>query len=437
MTKGFSSEEDYVYSESPEISIGEAEGWVNKFFYIFPALKSRNYKLYFAGQSVSTIGTWLQIVAQGWLVLQLTNSAFLIGLVAAVSTLPSLFFSLIGGVVVDRFPKRKILMATQASAMVLAFILGILAILKIINVTEIIILSFLLGIVSAVDAPARQAFAVETVGKEDLPSAIALNSAIFNSARVIGPSIAGFLIVIFGTGGAFVLNGVSYLAIIIALLFIKVKIKLPQIHPHPFEAIKEGVSYGLSHPIIRTLLIFTAVTSIFGWSYATIMPVIAKNTFGLGAEGLGYLYAASGLGALLGTVIISGFAKKTNPLVFILGGNVLFIGSIVGFTFVKQLAFALPFLFFAGMGLLMQFSTMNTTIQRLVEDKYRGRVISLYVTTFMGLFPFGNFEIGFLTERLGSAGAIRLNVAIVFIFALIIFFNRNKIQKAYLRFKSS
>lgn len=436
MTKEFSSEEQYIYEGSPEISVGEAPGWTDKFFSLFPAFRKRNYKLYFAGQLTSTIGTWLQIVAQGWLVLQLTNSAFLIGVVAAVSTLPSLFFSLIGGVVVDRFSKKRVLLFTQASSMVLAFILGILTIFNVINVLEIIILAFLLGLVSAVDAPARQAFAVETVGKEDLASAIALNSATFNGARVIGPSIAGFLIVVFGTGGAFVINGISYLAIIVALLFIRVKVKLPQTHPHPFRAIKEGVSYGFSHPIIRIFLLLTAITSVFGWSYATIMPIIARNIFHLGAAGLGYLYAASGMGALLGAVIVSAFSKKVSPLFFILGGNFLFVFSIIGFTFTSQAIFALPFLFVAGLGLLLQFSTMNTTIQRLVEDKYRGRVLSLYVTMFMGFFPFGNFQIGFFTEHFGSSFAIRLGATIVFIFGLMIFLNRKKIAASHAALQS-
>lgn len=406
------------------------------FFSVFPALRSRNYQLYFSGQLISLVGTWLQIIAQGWLVLKLTNSAFLIGLVAAVATLPTLLFSLFGGVIVDRFPKRSILFWTQTAAMFLAFMLGTLTVLNLIAVWEIIILSFLLGMVNAVDIPARQSFTVEMVGKEDLPSAIALNSAIFNSARVIGPSIAGFLIAGLGIGETFILNGISYIAVIVALLLMNVKTKISKIHSHPLRAIQEGVSYGLSHPVIRTLLIFTGVVSVFGWSFGTMLPFIAQNTFHAGAEGLGYLYASSGLGALLATVLVSAFSKKISGLVFILGGNTLFALSIVGFTFSSQMNTALIFLFLAGLGILAQFSMINTTIQNLVEDRYRGRVMSLYALMFMGLFPLGNFQIGFFSERFGPQFAIRLGAIVVFLFGVLIYFSRKRITRAHRKYTS-
>ena len=199
----------------------QTNSWLKKIAATFPAIQSRNYKLYFTGQLISLIGTWLQIVAQGWLVLKLTNSVFMIGLIAALSTLPSLVFTLFGGVIVDRFLKRKILLITQSFSMALAMILGVLTILHLITVWQIGLLAFLLGLVAAVDAPARQAFVPEIVNKEQLPSAIALNSGAFNSARVIGPGIAGILIAIIGTGGAFLINGISYIAVIIALLKIR------------------------------------------------------------------------------------------------------------------------------------------------------------------------------------------------------------------------
>lgn len=404
---------------------------MKKVLNIFPALRSRNYQLYFIGQLVSMIGTWLQAVAQGWLVLKLTNSVFLIGVVAAVSTLPTLLFSLFGGVIVDRFSTRKILIFTQSAAMVLAFILGLLTILNIITVLEIMVLAFLLGVVIALDSPARQAFTVEMVGKEDLPSAISLNSGIFNGARVIGPSIAGFLIAIFGVGGAFILNGISYIAVIAALFMMKIADMVPQTHSHPLLAIKEGVQYSTKHPIIRTLLIFAGVVSIFGWSYTTVMPYIVEHTFHQGAAGLGYMFAASGIGALFATVTVSAFTKKIRGIVFILGGNTIFAIGAILFSLTSNIWLAYLFLFIAGFGLLAEFAMINTTIQSLVEDKYRGRVLSIYTIMFFGLAPVGNLQIGFFSEHFGTSFAIQLGSVITLLAGGLVYLGRNKIRQAH------
>jgi len=427
--------EKYILNENNKTGSDLQQNWRTKIIKIFPALKSRNYRLYFFGQLISLIGTWLQIVAQGWLVLKLTNSAFLIGLVAAVATLPTLLFSLFGGILVDRLPKRKILLFTQSASMILAFILGILTVINIINIWEILFLAFLLGVVTAIDTPARQAFAVEMVGKEDLPSAISLNSGIFNSARVIGPSVAGFLIAVIGVGGAFLINALSYIAVIIALLNMRVANVTHKTHPNPFLAIKEGISYTAKHPIIKTLLIFAGVTSIFGWSYTTIFPYIAAHTFGVGAAGLGYLYAATGMGALLASFIVSIFAKKINTITFILGGNSLFAAGIILFSFTSNIFIAFPLLFLAGFGLLSQFSMMNTTIQTLVKDKYRGRVMSIYTIMFLGLAPLGNLQIGYISEHFGTGFAIRVGAIITFLFGVLIFVNRKRIRKSYLTYQ--
>ncbi len=428
MTKDFKREEQYIIDESPEISIGENTGWIQRITSIFPAFKNRNFRLYFAGQFTSLIGTWLQIVAQSWLVLQLTNSAFLMGLVAAIGSLPTLLFSLFGGVIVDRFPKKKIVIFTQIAAMILAFTLGILTILKIINVVEIAILAFLLGTVSAIDMPARQVFTVEMVGKKDLASAIAINSGTFNAARVVGPAVAGLLIAVFGTGGAFILNGVSYIAVIIALFFIKTQPLPANKNLHPIKAVKEGVKYAFFHPLIKTLLLFAGVVSVFGWSYSTLMPIVAQNTFHLNATGLGYMYSATGLGAVAAMILISAFSQKRNPFLFILGGNMIFAISMILFTFVNYLPLALILLFLTGFGLLSQFSMINTTIQHSVSDEMRGRVMSLYTLMFVGLSPIGNFEIGLVAERTNPEFAIRLGVIIALFYSLYLFTKRKELK---------
>lgn len=403
----------------------------NKLLILFPAFGVRNYRYYFVGQLISQIGTWLQIVAQGWLVLQLTNSAFLLGLVAAAATLPSLLFSLFGGVIVDRFDKKKLIIATQVASMILAFALGLLAILNVITVWEIILLAFLLGVVGAVDMPARQAFVSEMVEPEKVSSAIALNASIFNAARVVGPSVAGILIAVIGIGGAFMLNAVSYIAaIIVQFLILPISHPKPH-HAHPIEAIKQGISYTWTHPLIRSLIILTAVVSVFGWSYTTIMPLVAQSIFHQGAAGLGYLYAVSGLGALIASFFVSGYGDKIKSSVFINGGIALFAVSMFMFSYTSNIYFAYLTLFFGGFGLLAAFSVINARIQHLVEPHFRGRVLSIYLLMFVGLFPVGNLEIGFVSEHFGPQAAIRFGAVIVFIAAVSGYLVKGKIKAAH------
>ena len=408
---------------------------INIFITAFPAFNSRNYKLYFSGQLISLIGTWLQIVALGWLVLKMTNSAFLIGLITALGSLPSLFFTLFGGVLVDRFPKKKILFITQGSAMILAITLGMLTVFNVINIWEIAVIAFLMGTVAAIDIPARQAFVAELVSKDQIPSAIALNSATFNAARVIGPGIAGLLIAWIGTGGAFLFNGLSYVAVIAALWSMNIESIIAEKKTGTLTSIKEGLDYSFSHPIIRMLIIFTAVSSVFGWSYTTVMPLIAANEFHLDAAGLGYMYAAGGLGALCATLLIGLFSKKVSSVYFILGGNTLFSVCIILFSFTTNLTLALTLLFFAGFGLLSQFAMINTTIQRHVKSEFRGRVLSIYIFMFMGLTPLGNFEVGLLSEKMGTGFAIRAGAFIVFLFGVLVYFYRDRIKKDFTEYK--
>ena len=234
-----------------------------------------------------------------------------------------------------------------------------------ITVWEIGLIAFFLGAVNAIDSPARHAFVPEMVNKDQLASAIALNSGIFNSARIIGPSIAGLLIVLTGTGGAFIINGISYIAVIAALLAMRMNLTVNPKKTHPILAIKEGFQYAFSHSIIRPLLILLGISAIFGWSYTTMMPVIAQNEFHLGAAGLGYLYAAAGAGSVVATLIIALTANKISSKVFIYGGNAVFALSLIAFSFIHSIHLALILLFFAGYGLISQFAMINTTIQEL------------------------------------------------------------------------
>lgn len=426
--------EQYLINESPEVDVGESKGWAKR-LQAFPALLSRNYRIYFFGQFFSLIGTWLQAVAQGWLVLQLTSSAFQIGLVAALATVPSLLFSLFGGVVVDRFSKKKILYFTQSASMVLALTLGFLTKAGQASVPVIGTVAFLMGTVNAVDAPARQSLVPELVQKPHLASAIALNSGIFNAARVIGPSLAGLLIAWAGIGGAFIANGLSYIAVLLALFFVRIRQQPAARSLRPLEAIREGVVYSFSHPIIRVLLIFVGTVSIFGWSYTTVMPIVARETYGLDAKGLGYLYAAVGSGALLATYLVGSRGGKVPPVVFIVGGNTLFALGLVLFSFTAAFPVALALLFFIGLGLLSQSSMTNTVVQGMVKPEFRGRVMSLYVLMFLGMGPIGNFEIGYLTEHFGVRTAFQINAAVVFLTGLYILWKRKRIVAEYRMYK--
>ena len=416
-------------NETGELALGESTGWTSKILQAFPAFHSRNYQLYFFGQLVSMIGTWLQIVAEGWLVYQLTQSAFYVGLDAAAATVPSLFLSLFGGVIVDHFPKRTILFYTQAASMVLAFTLGIMVLTGMITVWWILILSFLLGIVNAVNTPAIQSYVVELVDdKAHLASAIALGAGMFNAARAIGPTIAGLLIASLGAGVAFILNGISYLAIIVSLYFMHTANLVHSTNLHPLAAIKEGLKYTFSHPTIRLLLSISSVISIFGWSYATLMPVIAQTVFRVGAAQLGYLYAAGGLGAFLGAMGVSIFAKRYRTSQIILSGLALFTLALAAFSLTHTLIWGYLTLFLVGLGLVALFSTTNSTLQHAVEDHMRGRVMSIYALTFMGFAPLGNLEIGFVAEHFGTTFAIHTSVAVIALFGIFLYSQRRHLN---------
>ncbi|MEI7707793.1 MAG: MFS transporter [Chlorobium sp.] len=422
--------------EKPELQT--KKGVSGQLLSAFPAFQSRNFRRYFPGQVISMIGTWIQMVAQGWLVLEITGSAFDVGVVAAASTLPTLFLSLFGGVIVDRYSKRTILLWTQSAAMILAFILGVFAVTGTVTIWIIIVLSFLLGCVNALNVPALQAFLSEIVEREDLASAIAMNSAIYNVSRVIGPAIAGFLISAAGSGVAFLVNGVSFFAVILSLLSMKdLSEKIREINPvHPLQSIREGLKYSWDHPLIRTVVLFIAVIAIFAWSYVTMLPVIAKQTFGMDASGLGYLYGVSGLGSVIGTVVVSIYSKKIDPLFFIAGGNILFALALIGFTFTTILPVALFFLFIAGFGLVAAVSTMSATIQSTVDDRFRGRVMSLYMMVFMGFMPIGNVEIGYLSEHFGTGLAIRTGCIVTILASLFLIYSSRSVRTAYQRYKA-
>ncbi len=401
-------EPKYILEEE-ELIVGESPGWTRTFFKAFPAFKHKNYQLFFTGQLTSLVGTWMQIVALGWLVLELTNSAFWVAFIQGLDLLPVFLISLPAGMLADRIEKKRIILITQIIAMLIAFLFAALTQFQMINLVLIFALTLLSGIIHGLEMPARQSFIFEVVGKKDLSSAIALNTATFNSARVIGPSIAGILIAIFNVPIAFFLNGVSFLAVIIALFKIKVKkITINASGDNPISLLKEGVIFSFANPVIRTLLFIVTFNAIVPWSTNSLMPVIAKQIFHVQSEGFGLLLSATGLGALAGAIFVSSMSHRFtvhNILVIMsfLAGLSLFL-----FALIQNFFIGLVLLFFIGFSLVTQTSLANSTIQKATPDDMRGRVMGVYGIMFLGMIPLGSMAMGTLAGLFGLATTLRI-----------------------------
>lgn len=370
----------------------------------------------------------MQTVAQGWLVFQLTNSPYMVGLVAALQNLPILFFGIFGGLIADRLNKQKLIILTQSCSLALAIILGVLTITGHINVGLVILFSFLLGLVNAIDTPARQSLTIEMVGKEHMPSAIALNVGTFNTARVFGPALAGMLIAKLGAGITFIINGLTFLGPIIAVSSMKLNLKSVKSDQHPILAIKQGVRYAYYHPIIKNILIFAVFTSVFGWAFVSMLPVMAERVFHQDSFGLGLFYSSFGVGAVLGTVFISIFNSRYSVRRLLLGGSFIFTIALFAFTLTTNFPIALLLMFFAGAGIAAQMALMQSIIQNNVENHLRGRVMSLFVTCHQGMQFVGNYQIGWVSEQIGTRPAIAIGATIVFLFATYLYLTFNKLE---------
>ncbi len=396
----------------------------------FAALRHRNFQLYFGGQLVSNAGTWMQVIAQAWLVYQLSHSDLTLGIVAFASALPTLLVSPWGGVIVDRVPKRELLIITQSSAMILAFILGALTFLNVVQEWHVFILAAALGLVNAFDAPARQAFVVEMVGRDDLPNAIALNSLMFNSARVIGPALGGLLLAAVGTAWCFMINGLSFLAVILGLWLMKLPARVSIIHSgSPWKQLVSGVHYTAGHKDLSALLWLALIFSVFGISYSTLLPAFVEQILNQGAVAYGVINAASGLGAVTGAFMIaSGWThgKRGRWLQFSTIGFPLVLAI---FAFVTFYPLSLVLAYGLGVGFMVQFTMINTLLQTRVEDDFRGRVMALYTITFFGFTPFGNLLIGALGQWLTLGLALVLFAVLSLILSVLVFIKAYRIQE--------
>jgi MFS family permease len=379
----------------------------------FSAFQYRNYRLYFWGQLVSLIGTWMTSTAQGWLVYQLTGSKALLGVVAAAGTAPMLFFSTWGGWAADRFSKRSVLVCTQIAMMILAFIFAGLVWSGKIRPWEIIVLGLFGGVAMAFDMPARQSFVVEIASREDLMNAISLNSAMFNGARIVGPAIAGFLMAQVGIALCFFIDGVSFLAVLAGLLMMR----LPPHSPGPqiggaLAQSIEGFRYVWNHTRVRTIFVLYAIVGIFGWSYSVLMPAFASDVLHLSEEGYGLLLGASGVGALIGALTTAAFGTSFAPRQLAFGGVWLFSAMLLIFSINRNLYVAMIALAASGFGMMLFFSTSNTTVQTIVPDEMRGRVMGIWSLIFGGMIPFGSLEAGALAHYVGTSATVGIGACI-------------------------
>src|SRR6266542_2822518 len=373
----------------------------------FGALAHRNFRLFFLGQGVSLIGTWMQNIAQGWLVLELTNSPFYVGLVAALGSLGVLLLTIYAGLVVDRVNKHRLVILTQALSMLPAFALGLLVWSRAVAVWHVAALAAFLGVVNAFDIPARQAFIVDLVGKQDLMNAIALNSSAFNAARVIGPAVAGVLIGALGVGACFFLNGVSYLAVIAGLL----AMRLPPYVRGPktgsaWAGLSEAVAFLRGDRRVSTLVVLMALFSIFGFPYLVMMPVFARDVLRRGAAGYGVMMTSVGIGALIGALGVALLDRRIPKGPTLIAAGVSFGALLVGFALSRSYLLSVTLLALTSGAMIVNNALANTTSQNIVPAAMRGRVMGLYAFVFVGLAAVGAFTAGTLAERIGTPAAV-------------------------------
>ena len=392
----------------------------------FRAFRSRNYRLYFSGQSISLIGTWMQRTSVYWLIYVQTQSTFMLGLTVFAAQFPSFLFSLLGGVVSDRYNRYRVLLLTQVISMVQATLLTMLIFFNQYTVWQILGLNVLLGIINAFDVPARQAMVYDMVDdKEDLSNAIALNSSMVNLARLLGPAIAGIVLEMYGAGTCFMINALSFAAVIVSLLFMRLPKYTPQIHPKKVMGeLKEGFNYLKQTPSIGFIILFLACASLLVLPFTTLLPVYAKVIFKGNAAIFGYLNSAIGLGAVSGTIFLASLKPGVNLKIILFINTLIFGLGLIAFSHMNNLPVALFFAVITGFGMMSQVTVSNTILQTTVSLEMRGRVISYFAMAFFGMQPLGGLLVGSVSHYIGTPntilaeGVAALLIALVFSFVL-------------------
>lgn len=375
----------------------------------FRALKHRNFQLFIIGQLISLVGTWMQNTAQQWLVYRLTGSAALLGIFGFASQLPMLGLAWMGGYVGDRYNRHRGVITTQSISMILAFALAILTLTHYIQTWHLIVIAFLVGIVNAFDVPIRQAFFVHMVGQEDLPNAIALNSSIFNGARVIGPAIAGFTIVLIGEGWCFFLNGISFVAVIIALLMMRIpRTQANSVGESPVRSFVEGFRFAMTDIPIRSTLLLLSLLSLFGLQYSVFLPIYASDILHGGARTLGLLMSAAGVGAVIGALQFAARTEYKGLARWVAAMCTTCALGLLVFSYASSFWLCALVLFVVGFAATSQMAATNTIIQRRVPDEMRSRLMAVYATMFMGVQPIGALFAGFTAKHIGAPRTLLL-----------------------------
>ncbi|HLX58171.1 MAG TPA: MFS transporter [Ktedonobacteraceae bacterium] len=394
----------------------------------FIALRHRNFRLFWFGQMISLIGTWMQSIGQAWLVLELTHSAWLLGIVGALQFLPVLILSLFGGVLADRLPKRTVLLFTQSSAMIQATVLWLLVATGEVRIWHVLVLASLLGLTNALDMPTRQAFVVEMVGREDLPNAIALNSSLFNMARVVGPGIGGLIIAVLGVAPLFLLNAISFIAVIVGLALIDMRglhglsylqsINQGKVKQNTWQSLREGLHYVRRTPAVFLVIAVIGVVSLFAINFNVMLPLFATDVLHSGAAGFGFLSSAFGLGSLISALWIA-WGNNRPSIRFMLLAALAFCVLEIFFALSPIYALSLALIASVGFAQIALSAVANTTIQTIAPDHLRGRVMSVYMMVFAGSVPFGNLFAGGLAHLYGAPVSLLVGAGLALIAAII------------------
>lgn len=397
----------------------------------FRSLRHRNYRLFFFGQVLSLIGTWMQIMAQQWLVYQLTSSSAWLGTIGFLQNIPILLFSLYAGLLADRMSKHRLMIMMQIISIIPATVLGIAVLFNFVSIELIAVMAFMLGTINAFEIPIRQSFIVELVGRDDLVNAIALNSAMFNMARITGPAIGGFVIASLGLGWCFILNAFSFIAVIVGLLEMDIpKMPVTQARTgNTLTSFKESLRYVRKERTLVALFLLVIVVTIFGWSYSVLLPVFAEDILKIGAIGLGNLLTAVGIGAFFSAVSVASLEGKISPRTFVYSGIFLFVFSVSLFSLSAHVTLSVISLVGVGAGLVAFFSTANASVQRRVPDGLRGRVMGLYSLVFQGLTPFGSLLVGFMAEIIGVRMAIFSGGLLCGVCGIVVYSYMNSLRK--------
>jgi MFS family permease len=419
-----------IPADEPALETGAQPTRKTRLPVAFSSFRHRNFRLWFLGSLVSMVGTWMQIIAQGWLVYQISHSEFALGLVGFASAIPALLISPIGGVATDRIPRRTLLLLTQSAQMLFAFILCGLALANVVQVWHVVVLAVLGGVVTAFDAPARQIFVIDMVGREDLTNAIALNSTMFNTARVLGPAFGGLVLAAVGATWCFFLNGLSFLAVIGGLLLMQFpQLIIRRSTAHPMRQLVEGLAYVRGRRDIMAILVLTIIYGVFGVAYSSQLPAFVDQVLHERETAYALLNTGVGVGALTAGLILAQYGSRIGRGWLVVTSSLVYPFLLLIFAFNQSLNLALVLSFFLGMGFLLLFNNFNSLLQLNSSDEMRGRVMGLYTLVFFGFSPFGSLLIGVVAEHISLSLTIGLSAGITLVLAVAVFLLTPELRK--------